>query len=181
MKKLILKTIVTTKNRSCERVFCCLKFFDFILAYANFLYYDRDSFRAASLEFLDAAGGIDQFVFTGIEWMALRADFNFNFRLGGSNRECIAAGATHLGIFIICRMNVCFHVLKTSVLYTVFMDSQGLKKILSAPMLFGALIDCIYKELAYFAARRFFGSPVAGSRSSMFFRSFEEERMGFFS
>ena len=36
----------------------------------------------ACLEFLDASGGVDKLFLASVEWVAIAADFNINYRLG---------------------------------------------------------------------------------------------------
>ena len=70
-------------------------------------------FRAAvtAREFLDSAGGIDEFLFAGEKRMAGGADADFNIT---PRRTCVIDGTTRtddVGL-VILRMNVRFHVQK---------------------------------------------------------------------
>ena len=69
----------------------------------------RFGFGVFAAEALDAAGGVDQLLLAGEEWMAARADFNADVALmGGAGHKRIAARAVHTD-FVIGRMNCCFH------------------------------------------------------------------------
>jgi hypothetical protein len=57
---------------------------------------------------LDAAGRIDQFLFTGEKWMAFGADFHADVLFGGSNLNGIAAGTLDTRV-LISGMYVGFH------------------------------------------------------------------------
>ena len=60
-------------------------------------------------KFLNTPGGVNDFLFAGIEWMADRAHFNMQgFAHGRTGLERIAATAGH-GNFLIIGMNICFH------------------------------------------------------------------------
>jgi hypothetical protein len=63
------------------------------------------------VELLDAACGIHDFLCSGIERVAFRANFNVQCRLANSGLglEGIAAAAGY-GDFIILWVNVCFHL-----------------------------------------------------------------------
>jgi hypothetical protein len=65
-------------------------------------------FRVFSLESFDAAGGIDEFLLTGKERMALRTDFEVDLRLGGACTERLSAGAFNDGLDVF-GMNVGLH------------------------------------------------------------------------
>lgn len=64
---------------------------------------------AAGLEFLHAAGGVDQLLFSGIERVAGIADFNRQFFLGRADVKYVAARARNLGVGIVLGVNVFFH------------------------------------------------------------------------
>jgi hypothetical protein len=66
-------------------------------------------FCVFSAETLDAAGGIDQFLFPCIKWMAAGADFNPDVGLCRTNGDFIAAGTPHRG-FIIFGVDIVFHI-----------------------------------------------------------------------
>src|SRR5215467_14162226 len=61
-----------------------------------------------SLESLDTAGRIDQFLLAGKERMAFRADFKMDFRFRRAGLKGFAAGAFHDRIDVV-RMDICFH------------------------------------------------------------------------
>ncbi len=63
----------------------------------------------AALEALDSAGGINYPPLAGEERVTFAAKLNPEELLGRSGGEGIAAGADHLGIFVVCRMNLFFH------------------------------------------------------------------------
>src|SRR5216117_1933065 len=62
----------------------------------------------ALLEFIDAAGGIDELLLTGIEGMAEVANADNNRGPGGAGLDDVAAGATNLR-GLIFRVDVNFH------------------------------------------------------------------------
>ena len=62
----------------------------------------------ALLEFIDASGGIDEFLLASVKGMANVTDADDDDRPGGAGLDHVAAGATDFGIQIL-RMNVCFH------------------------------------------------------------------------
>ena len=74
------------------------------------------SFRGAVAtgEFLDPAGGIDEFLLAGKERMAGRADTDLDVALGGTSAIISAAGATDDALVIV-GMNICFHGLEKGV------------------------------------------------------------------
>ena len=59
-------------------------------------------------ESLDAAGCVDQFLFTGEKRMALGADFHADVLFGGSNLNGIAAGTLDIRV-LVSGMYVGFH------------------------------------------------------------------------
>jgi hypothetical protein len=83
----------------------------FLHAYFLHLWF-RHGFRAARLELLDAAGGVDQFFLARIERMALGTDLHFDLLLGGTHRERVAARAHNVRLGKIGRMNIFFHMLE---------------------------------------------------------------------
>jgi len=60
------------------------------------------------LEFVHAAGGIHEFLLSGIEGVAHVANTHNDHRLGGAGLDHVAAGATDFRIHIF-RMNVRLH------------------------------------------------------------------------
>ena len=68
------------------------------------------SFFVAAVEFIDTTGGIDEFLFTGKEGVALGADTDFVFRTGGLDVPDFAASAGNGGIAV-SGMDILFHVL----------------------------------------------------------------------
>jgi hypothetical protein len=62
----------------------------------------------ALLEFIHAAGGIDEFLRAGIEGVAGIANAQQNDRLDGASFDHVAAGATDFR-FLVFRMYICFH------------------------------------------------------------------------
>jgi hypothetical protein len=62
----------------------------------------------ALLEFIHAAGGIDEFLRPGVEGVAGVADTQQKSLFGGAGFDHVAAGATDFR-FLIFRMNVSFH------------------------------------------------------------------------
>src|SRR5262245_14363659 len=62
----------------------------------------------ALLKFVDAAGGIDELLLTGVKRVADVANTNENHGLGGAGFDGIAAGAPDFRVLIL-RMNVSFH------------------------------------------------------------------------
>jgi hypothetical protein len=66
-------------------------------------------FAVFQAEFLDPPGGVHDFLFAGIERVAVRAHFNVQ-RLahGGTGLESVAATARH-SEFLITWVNFCFH------------------------------------------------------------------------
>jgi len=65
-------------------------------------------FNHALLELVHAASGINKFLLTRVEGMALIADADDGDRLNGAGLDHVTARATNLG-FAIVRMNVSFH------------------------------------------------------------------------
>jgi hypothetical protein len=65
-------------------------------------------FGHALLEFVDAAGGINEFLLSGVERMAGVADTNNNHRFGRPGLNHVAASATYFRIHVLW-MNVLFH------------------------------------------------------------------------
>ena len=55
----------------------------------------------ALLEAIDAAAAIHQLLLAGEEGMALGADFNTQFLLGGTGLESFTAHAAHDGLFVL--------------------------------------------------------------------------------
>lgn len=68
------------------------------------------SFFVAAVEFVDTTGGINEFLFTGEEGVALGADTDFVFRAGGLDVPNFAAGAGNDGITV-SGMDILFHFL----------------------------------------------------------------------
>ena len=65
----------------------------------------------ATTELINLSGSIHNLLFSGIEGMALRADFNLKFRLGkGRTRGEAAAAATGDFNVMVIRMDACFHL-----------------------------------------------------------------------
>src|SRR5712671_3681521 len=60
------------------------------------------------LESFDTSCGVHQSLLAGVERMALRADFQVEFRLRRPRLESFAAGAPHDRVNVV-RMYVCFH------------------------------------------------------------------------
>ena len=63
----------------------------------------------AAVEFVDTTGGINEFLFTGEEGVALGADAYLDLGTGGLDVPDFAAGAGDDGI-LISRMDVFFHL-----------------------------------------------------------------------
>lgn len=59
-------------------------------------------------KFIHTTGRVDQFLFAGEEWMALRTNFNGDVANSGVSLKLVAAGASH-SCHIIVRMNSFFH------------------------------------------------------------------------
>ena len=76
---------------------------------ANFLRLGSYRLGAARFEFLNASCGIDKLLFASVEGMAVGADFNANFLLGGPGGEGMSARANHFGVWEVCRMESVFH------------------------------------------------------------------------
>ncbi len=74
------------------------------------------SFFVAAVEFVDTTGGINEFLFTGEEGVALGADTDFVFRAGGLDVPNFAAGAGNDGITV-SGMDILFHFLLLISLY----------------------------------------------------------------
>src|SRR5262245_55229885 len=60
------------------------------------------------LKSFNPAGGIDQFLLAGKEWMAFRADFQVDLRFRRTRLERLATGTLH-DRFNVVRMYVCLH------------------------------------------------------------------------
>lgn len=61
------------------------------------------------LEFFDSAGGIDEFLLAGIEWVAERTNFYMDFRFSGTGGKFVATAAPDLDGNIFW-MNAFFHL-----------------------------------------------------------------------
>ena len=64
----------------------------------------------AFLEFLYAAGSINEFLFAGIERMAGAANFHMEFLAGAASGKGIAASANNFGFSKIGWVEVLFHI-----------------------------------------------------------------------
>jgi hypothetical protein len=62
------------------------------------------------VETFNTSGGIHHAAFAGEEGMAITADFNLEFLLGGAGGELIAAGTDYLGVSKVFGMNLFFHI-----------------------------------------------------------------------
>ncbi len=82
-----------------------------LLARPGFLRFLRCGcgFSSSGFEAFNPPGGVYEFLFAGVEGVALGADINAYLRPGGADRERIAAGAAHLGFREILRMNIFGH------------------------------------------------------------------------
>lgn len=81
-----------------------------LLLYSHFFHFRFGrSFRAAGLEFLHAAGGIDKLLFACVEWMAVGADLNFDLGLRSTDDKGIATRAGDLRLGEIGWMRIAFH------------------------------------------------------------------------
>ncbi len=67
-----------------------------------------EMFGVAFLVFFNTARSIDQFLFTGKEWMAGGTDLDFDFLLYRTNLNHVAAGANSVYLMIF-RMDTFFH------------------------------------------------------------------------
>lgn len=67
-------------------------------------------FHRAFLEFFNAAGRVYDFLFAGIERMAIRANFNMHLRQGSADGDAISARAHDARFRIIGRVGVLFHI-----------------------------------------------------------------------
>lgn len=76
---------------------------------SGFLHCWRFFLGYSCFESIGSTGNINQFAFTGVEGMAGAANFNFNFRLGGTYCKSIAARTTDSCIRVVCRMDVFLH------------------------------------------------------------------------
>ena len=74
-----------------------------------FLFRCGNGFCPARLEFLHAAGDIQEFFFAGVERMAVRADLNIKLRLCGADGKRISARAFYFRGGVIFGMNFGFH------------------------------------------------------------------------
>jgi hypothetical protein len=75
-----------------------------------FLYFrGRDRLRAARLEFLNPAGGINELYFARVRRMAFGADFNPDFWFCRVYRESISAGTNNLRVMEIGWVDAFFH------------------------------------------------------------------------
>lgn len=68
------------------------------------------NFAHLFLEFLDAAGGVNKFLFAGIKRVALAAELDAYFFHGAAGGKSIAAGAGYLGVGIVLRVDILFHI-----------------------------------------------------------------------
>ena len=62
------------------------------------------------IEAVDLAFGVDDALLAGEERVAFRAHIGADHLLGRAGRPGVAAGADHLGIRIICGMNIFLHI-----------------------------------------------------------------------
>ncbi len=65
--------------------------------------------RLTLLKLFHAAGGVNQFLFAGVKGVAIAADFNVNFRLGGADSVSFPASAADNSFIVICWMYIWFH------------------------------------------------------------------------
>ena len=72
-----------------------------------------------SLESFDSSGGINQFLFTGEERVAFRADFEVDLRFRRARPESFTAGAFDDGVDVI-GMYVCFHQASSNLSLYIF-------------------------------------------------------------
>jgi hypothetical protein len=84
--------------------FFLLNFFRANLGFLGF----GGSFGFPRFETFHASGYVQEFFFAGIDRVAFGTNFNVNFRLGGSNREMVSAGAFNLCVREILGVYVCF-------------------------------------------------------------------------
>ncbi len=63
----------------------------------------------AGLEFVDAAGGVDQLLLAGVEWVAVGADFNGNILYGRVSRKGGVAAVAVNGCLEDLRVDSGFH------------------------------------------------------------------------
>ena len=61
------------------------------------------------VETINTSTGVNQLLLAGIERVALGADFNTDFLLGGTSGEGVATSATDGGLLVL-RMDAFFHV-----------------------------------------------------------------------
>lgn len=61
------------------------------------------------LEPINATSSIDEFLLAGIERMALRADLRIDRFIGRARDELVAADASDLDFFVICRVDAGLH------------------------------------------------------------------------
>ena len=86
-------------------------FYYFLLILFSYLFRFRNGncLGAAVFEFLNAAGGVNEFYFARVGGMTLGADFNSDLWLRRVHREGVSARADNLRVAEIGRMNVFFH------------------------------------------------------------------------
>lgn len=85
-------------------LFACLFFNPRLL----FFFDRRGRFGLTRFEFLYFSGSVDQFLFAGVEGVAVSANFHLDFFTGGTDNERVSTATEDLGFGEVCRMNLCF-------------------------------------------------------------------------
>src|SRR3989338_7126204 len=78
-----------------------------LLKLFKWLFFLRSSL--AFLEFLNASASIEDFFFSGEEWVARAANFHLKFFHGGPYGKFLPAGADCFCFRVVCRMYIGFH------------------------------------------------------------------------
>jgi len=94
------------KSRAVAGFFSLLPALFLLLFHPDLLRLRRNNFRTARLELFHAASRIEQFLFTGVERVAVRTHLDANLGLRCAHRQSVAARANDLCVREIFRM--CF-------------------------------------------------------------------------
>lgn len=65
--------------------------------------------RGAGLEFLHAAGSVDHLILSGVEGVAVAANFHLKLSLGGTDMKGLAAGALDHAFLVVLWVDAVFH------------------------------------------------------------------------